>query len=60
VIVGIDMAKAVVDVAVAVRPSGQPRQVANAAAGIAAVVQWRELVRPPLLVREATRGDARR
>jgi transposase len=54
VVVGIEVAKAALDVAV--RPSGDVRQLGNAAEGIAAVVQWLQLVHPQLIVLEATGG----
>jgi transposase len=54
VVVGIDVAKAAFDVAV--RPSGEERQLANDAAGIAAVVGWLQTIRPRLIVVEATGG----
>jgi len=55
VFVGIDVAKASLDVAV--RPSGEPRRVARTAAGRAELVQWLRTLRPRLIVREATGGD---
>jgi len=54
VVVGIDVAKAALDVAV--RPSGEERQLTNDPAGIAAVVGWLQTVRPRLIVLEATGG----
>lgn len=54
VVVGIDVAKATLDVAV--RPSGEVRQLSNEAAGIAEVVEWLQRVRPQLIVLEATGG----
>jgi transposase len=54
VIVGIDVAKAALDVAV--RPSGDVRQLGNDAVGIAAVVAWLQRVHPQLIVLEATGG----
>jgi transposase len=53
-VVGIDVAKATLDVAV--RPTGEERQVANDPAGIAEVVGWLQTLRPQLLVVEATGG----
>jgi transposase len=54
VVVGIDVAKATLDVAM--RPSGETRRLANDAAGIAAVVDWLQTARPRLVVVEATGG----
>jgi transposase len=54
VVVGIAVAKATLDIAV--RPSGAVRQLGNEAAGIAEVVEWLQLVRPQLIVLEATGG----
>jgi transposase len=53
-VVGIDVAKAALDVAV--RPSGEERHQANDAAGIAEVVLWLQTLRPQLIVVEATGG----
>jgi transposase len=55
VVVGIHVAKAALDVAV--RPSGEERQLANDPDGIAAVVAWLQTVRPRVIVVEATGGD---
>jgi len=52
--VGIDVAKATLEVAV--RPSGEERQVANDPAGIAAVVAWLQSLQPRVIVVEATGG----
>lgn len=54
VVVGIDVAKAALDVAV--RPSGDVRQLGNDTVGIAEAVEWLQLVRPQLIVLEATGG----
>jgi len=54
VAVGIDVAKATLDVAI--RPSGEERQVANDPAGIAVVVAWLQRVQPSVIVVEATGG----
>ena len=54
VVVGIDVAKAALDVAV--RPSGEERQLANDAAGIAAIVAWLQTIRPQ---RDRGRGHRR-
>lgn len=53
-VVGIDVAKAGLDVAV--RPSGEERHVANDPAGIAEVVGWLQTLHPSLIVLEATGG----
>src|SRR5258708_10109252 len=55
VVVGIDVAKAGLDVAV--RPSGDERQLANDPAGIAAVVGWLQTIRPRVIVIAATGGE---
>jgi transposase len=52
VAVGIHVAKATLEVAV--RPSGDERQVANDPAGIAVVVAWLQRVQPSVIVVEAT------
>jgi transposase len=54
VIVGIDVAKASLDVAV--RPSGEQRRLDNDAAGIAEVVAWLRAISPQVIVTEATGG----
>ena len=54
VVVGIDVAKATLDVAV--RPSGEERHLANDAAGIAEAVAWRQTVGARVIVIEATGG----
>ena len=54
VVVGIDVAKASLDVAM--RPSGEERHVANDAAGIAEVVAWLQTSGPRVIVVEATGG----
>jgi len=54
VVVGIDVAKATLDVAV--RPSDDTRQVANEASGIAELVAWLQALKPQLIVVEATGG----
>src|SRR5258708_17246222 len=54
VVVGIDVAKARLDVAV--RPSGEERHLANDAAGIAEAVAWLQTVGARVLVIEATGG----
>ena len=53
-VVGIDVAKAALDVAV--HPAGQERHLTNDAAGIAEVVGWLHTVGPWLIVVEATGG----
>ena len=55
VIVGIDVAKAALDVAV--RPRGEARQLAHAAAGIGARVGWMQALSPEVLVVAATGGE---
>jgi transposase len=55
VVVGIDVAKAVLDLAA--RPSGEARHLANEAPGIAEAVAWVQTLRPQLIVVEATGGD---
>jgi transposase len=52
--VGIDVAKAVLDVAV--RPSGEERHLANDATGIADIVGWMKALSPQVIVVEATGG----
>jgi transposase len=52
--VGIDVAKAALDVAV--RPSGEERQLANDAAGIADLVAWMKALGPQVIGVEATGG----
>jgi transposase len=52
--VGIDVAKAALDVAV--RPSGEERQLANDAAGMADLVAWMKALSPRVIVVEATGG----
>jgi transposase len=54
VFVGIDVAKANLDVAV--RPPGQSFRVANTQAGIADLVQCRAVLAPASIVLEATGG----
>ena len=54
VVVGIDVAKGSLDVAV--RPSGEQRHLANDAAGIAEVAAWLRAISPQLIVAEATGG----
>src|SRR5258708_17636108 len=54
VIVGIDVAKAALDVAV--RPRGEARHLANAAAGIGGLVGWMQALRPAGIRGEATGG----
>ncbi len=54
VIVGIDVAKAALDVAV--RPRGEARHLANAAAGIGELVGWMQALSPAVIVVEATGG----
>jgi transposase len=54
VIVGIDVAKASLDVAV--RPSGEQRRLDNDATGIAEAVAWLRAMGPYLIVAEATGG----
>ncbi len=54
VVVGIDVAKAALDVAV--RPSGEERHLANDAAGIAEAVAWLQTVGARVIVVEATGG----
>ncbi len=54
VVVGIDVAKARLDLAV--RPSGEQRQVSNDASGIAEVVTYLQEVAPQVIVLEATGG----
>jgi transposase len=54
VVVGIDVAKAALDVAV--RPSGEERHLANDPDGIAAAVGWLQTIRPQVIVVEATGG----
>jgi hypothetical protein len=54
VVVGIAGAKAALDGAV--RPQGAARHLANEAAGIAALVQWRSALHPQVIVLEATAG----
>jgi transposase len=55
VVVGIEVAKAALDVAV--RPQGAAQRLANAAAGIAELVAWLQALQPQLIVIEATGGD---
>ena len=55
VIVGIDVAKAALDVAV--RPRGEARHLANDAAGIGELVGWMQALSPAVIVVEATGGD---
>src|SRR5262245_2786463 len=54
VVVGIDVAKAWLDIAV--RPSGEQRRLDNDTAGIATTVAWLRMVGPHLIVVEATGG----
>jgi Transposase len=54
VVVGIDVAKAALDVAV--RPQGEERHLANDAAGIAEIVGWLQALKPQVIVVEATGG----
>ena len=54
VVVGIDVAKAALDVAV--RPQGAAQRLANDAAGIAELVAWLQALKPQLIVIEATGG----
>jgi transposase len=54
VVVGIDVAKAALDVAV--RPSGETRHLANDPAGIAELVGWLTALQPHVIVVEATGG----
>jgi transposase len=54
VIVGIAVAKAGRDMAI--RPRGEDRHLAHAAAGIAEIVAWWQPVHPQLIVIEATGG----
>jgi len=54
VVVGIEVAKAALDVAV--RPQGEARQLANEAAGIAEIVGWLRALNPHVIVVEATGG----
>lgn len=54
VVVGIDVAKAALDLAVC--PSGEERHQANDAAGIGAVVRWLQTLSPQIIVVEATGG----
>ncbi len=54
VVVGIDVAKAALDVAV--RPQGDERHLANDAAGIAELVAWLQACHPQVIVVEATGG----
>jgi len=54
VVVGIDVAKASLDVAV--RPSGEERHLGHDAAGIAEAVVWLRAIGPQLIVVEATGG----
>ena len=54
VVVGIDVAKAALDVAV--RPQGEERHLANDAAGIGALVGWMQALSPEVIVVEATGG----
>jgi transposase len=54
VVVGIDVAKAALDVAV--RPQGEERQLSNDAAGIAEIVGWLQTLKPQVIVVEATGG----
>jgi transposase len=55
VIVGMDVAKASLDVAV--RPSGEQSHVDNDAAGIAEAVAWLHSIGPHVIVAEATGGS---
>lgn len=54
VTVGIDVAKATVDIAI--RPSGEERHLANDAVGIAELVGWLQALSPLVIVVEATGG----
>ncbi len=54
VAVGIDVAKATLDIAV--RPSGETRQLANEAVEIAEAVVWLQGLGPRVIVVEATGG----
>ena len=54
VVVGIDVAKGTLDVAV--RPQGDARHLTNDAAGIAALVEWLTALHPQVIVVEATGG----
>jgi len=54
VYVGIDVAKATLDVAV--RPSGEHRQLAQTAEGLEELLSWLHVVQPQLIVLEATGG----
>jgi transposase len=54
VVVGIDVAKAALDVAV--RPQGEARHLTNDAAGIADLVAWLQALHPQVIVVEATGG----
>jgi transposase len=54
VVVGIDVAKTALDVAV--RPSREERHLPNAAAGMAEIVAWLQVVNPQVIVLEATGG----
>jgi len=54
VVVGIDVAKAALDVAV--RPQGEEWHLANDAAGIAEIVGWLRALNPHVIVVEATGG----
>jgi len=54
VVVGIDVAKAALDVAV--RPQGAAQRLVNDAAGIAELVAWLQALKPQLIVIEATGG----
>jgi transposase len=54
IFVGIDVSKAHLDIAV--RPSGERRQVANDSEGIAELVAWLAGLKPTLIVLEATGG----
>jgi len=53
-VVGIDVAKAALDVAV--HPAGEERHLSNDAAGITELVRWLQTVHPSLIVLEATGG----
>ena len=55
VVVGIEVAKAALDVAV--RPSGEERHLAHDAVGIAEAVAWLQTVGARVIVVEATGGD---
>lgn len=54
VVVGIDVAKAALDIAV--RPTSEERHLANDAAGIADSVTWLQALHPQVIVVEATGG----